>query len=165
VKQKTIHATLVKMMTRGIVLMGESGSGKSRLALSLLYEGAQLVADDMVELFVGPDGLRGRAPNRLKGLIEIRGVGIIDVSAALGRPFVLDEVSIDLVVSLVKRQDKIRRADTPAVSVIALLGREIPEIRIVSDIDARGLLCVVSDVILGGSKTSGRIANLIGIPR
>jgi HPr kinase/phosphorylase len=165
VKQKTVHATLVKMMTRGIVLMGESGSGKSRLALSLLYEGARLVADDVVELFVGPDGLKGRAPDRLRGLIEIRGVGIIDVTAAFGRPFVLEEAGIDLVVRLVKRQDKIRRADTPHVTVVEMLGWEIPEIRIGSNIDARGLLCVVSDVILGGSTASTRITGLIGIPR
>ncbi len=164
-KQKTVHATLVKMMTRGIVLMGESGSGKSRLALSLLYEGAQLVADDVVELFVGPEGLKGRAPDRLKGLIEIRGVGIIDVAAALGRPYVRQETTIDLAVRLVKRQDKIRRAGTPHVTVVDLLGWEIPEIRIGSEIDARGLLCVVSDVILGGSVASTRIKSLIGVPR
>ena len=164
-KQKTIHATLVKLMTRGIVLMGESGSGKSRLALSLLYEGARLVADDVVELFVGPNGLKGRAPDRLKGLIEIRGVGIVDVAAALGRPFVLEEAGIDLVVRLVEREDKTRRADTPHVTVIDLLGREVPEIQLGSDVDARGLICVVSDFILGGSRSSTRISKLIETPR
>jgi len=165
VKQKAVHATRVKMMARGIVLMGESGSGKSRLALSLLYEGARLVADDVVEISLGPDGLKGRAPDRLRGLIEIRGAGIIDVAAALGPSFVLDEVTIDLAVRLVKRQDKIRRADTPHVSVIDLLGREIPEIRIGQDIDVRSLMYIVSDTILGGSVRSGKIRGLVDIPR
>lgn len=161
-KQKTVHATLVKMMARGIVLMGESGSGKSRLALSLLYEGARLVADDVVELFEGPGGLRGRAPDRLRGLIEIRGVGIIDVEAALGRPYVARETAVDLAVRLSGRQDKLRRADIPEVTTVVLLGTKIPEIRIGTDIDAHGLMCVVSDFILGGSATSRAIAGLVG---
>jgi HPr kinase/phosphorylase len=165
VKQNTVHATLVKVMSRGIILMGESGSGKSRLALSLLYEGARLVADDVVELCGGPDGLKGRAPDRLRGLIEIRGVGIIDVAAALGRPFVIEEAAIDLVVRLVRRRDKTRRAHAPQVGVVDLLGRKIPEIRVGDDIDTRGLICVIGDFILGGSAASPIIARLIVPPR
>jgi HPr kinase/phosphorylase len=152
-------------MARGIVLMGESGSGKSRLALSLLYEGGRLVADDIVELFVTPIGIRGRAPDRLKGLMEIRGVGIIDVSKVFGRSFVLDETPVDLVVSLQKRQDGVRKAAPPEVSVADLLGREIPEIRIGAGIDSRELMSVVSDVILGGSIGSVRLKCLIDPPR
>jgi len=164
VKQNTVHATLVKVMSRGIILMGESGSGKSRLALSLLYEGARLVADDVVELCDGPDGLNGRAPDRLKGLIEIRGVGIIDVAAALGRPFVIEEAAIDLAVMLVRRRDKTRRANAPRIGIVNLLGRKIPEIRVGDNIDTRGLLCVISDFILGGSAGSPIIARLIAPP-
>ncbi len=152
-------------MARGIVLMGESGSGKSRLALSLLYEGARLVADDIVELFVAPNGLRGRAPDRLKGLMEIRGVGIVDVAKAFGSSFVLDETSVDLAVSLQKRQDGLRRAAPPEVSVVDLLDREIPEIRIGAGVDGRVLMSVVSDVILGGSFGSPGLKRLIDPPR
>ncbi len=152
-------------MSRGIILMGESGSGKSRLALSLLYEGARLVADDVVELCDGPDGLKGRAPDRLRGLIEIRGAGIIDVAAALGRPFVIEEAAIDLVVRLVRSRDKTRRAHAPQVGVVNLLGRKIPEIRVGDDIDTRGLICVISDFIMGGSAASLIIARLIVPPR
>jgi HPr kinase/phosphorylase len=153
------------MMSRGIVLMGESGSGKSRLALSLLYEGARLVADDVVELRDGPGGLRGRAPDRLRGLIEVRGVGIIDVAAALGRPFVLEEAGIDLVVRLAGNRGTARKAGAPQVGAVDLLGRKIPEIRVGTDIDAKALSCVVSDFILGGSAASPVIARLIGAPR
>jgi len=163
VKQKTVHATLVKIMARGIVLMGESGSGKSRLALSLLYEGARLVADAVVELYDGPGGLKGRAPDRLKGLIEVRGVGIIDVAATFGRPFVMDEAGIDLVVRLDRRWDEARKPTAPQVGIIDLSGRKIPEIRIGTDLDARGVLCVLSDYILRGSVTSPAIARLAGV--
>ena len=151
-------------MTRGIVLMGESGSGKSRLALSLLYEGARLVADDVVELYDGPSGLKGRAPDRLKGLIEIRGVGIIDVAATFGRPFVMDEAGIDLVVRIDRRRDRARKAAAPQVGIVDLLGREIPEIRIGTDLDARSVLCVLSDYILRGSVASPAIMRLVGGP-
>ena len=164
-EKKTIHATLVKLMARGIILMGESGSGKSRLALSLLYEGARLVADDVVELFIGRDGLRGRAPDRLRGLMEIRGAGIVDVSKALGSSFVLEETSVDLVVRLWKEKDGLRRAAGPEVTIVELLGREIPEIRIGADLSGRELMTVVSDVILGGSRGSLKLKSLITPPR
>jgi HPr kinase/phosphorylase len=152
-------------MTRGIVLMGESGSGKSRLALSLLYEGARLVADDVVDLSLGTNGLIGRSPDRLRGLIEIRGVGIVDVSKALGRSFVLEATSIDLAVSLEKRAEGKRRADSPEVSLVTLLGREIPDIRVGSDIDVRVLMSIIADVILGGSGGSSTLRELVVPPR
>jgi hypothetical protein len=92
-------------------------------------------------------------------------VGIIDVTAALGRPFVLEETIIDLAVRLVEDQGEIRRADTLRVGVVDLLGRQVPEIRVGTDTDAHSLICIVSDVILGASGTSARIADLTGIPR
>jgi HPr kinase/phosphorylase len=165
VKHKTVHATLVRLMARGIVIMGESGSGKSRLALSLLYEGARLVADDVVELTAGPSGLRGRPPDRLRGLIEIRGVGIIDVAAAMGRPFVIEETAVDLAVRLMRERDGTREAGAPRVGVVRLLGCEIPEIRVPAGIDVHGLLCVIGDVILGGSGASAGVARLAGPSR
>lgn len=61
----------------GILILGKSGAGKSELALRLIAQGAALVADDRVELFVRSGKLFARAPKTLAGLIEIRGVGII----------------------------------------------------------------------------------------
>lgn len=61
----------------GVLILGESGRGKSDLALRLIERGAALVADDRVELFVQEDRLWARPPARLAGLIEIRGLGIL----------------------------------------------------------------------------------------
>jgi serine kinase of HPr protein (carbohydrate metabolism regulator) len=61
----------------GVLLLGESGKGKSDLALRLIERGAKLVADDRAELFARDGGLHARAPKSLAGLIEVRGAGII----------------------------------------------------------------------------------------
>ena len=77
----------------GILLLGESGSGKSDLALRLIEHGAVLVADDRTELFVRDGELIGRAPAGLEGLLEIRGVGILELPRA-------EDARIDLAVLL-----------------------------------------------------------------
>jgi hypothetical protein len=66
----------------GILLLGESGAGKSTVALKLLARGARLVADDRVELFARDGRLWGRPPASLAGLIEARGVGIVEIDHA-----------------------------------------------------------------------------------
>jgi hypothetical protein len=82
-----IHATCVMLADAaaafkapkdvGVLLLGESGSGKSDLALRLMERGAKLVADDRVELFARDGLMMARAPELLSGLIEVRGAGII----------------------------------------------------------------------------------------
>ena len=74
-----IHGTCVYMNGAGILLRGRSGTGKSDLALRLINDGAQLVADDQVALQIAHGNLLASAPSSLKGLLEIRGVGIIKV--------------------------------------------------------------------------------------
>jgi HPr kinase/phosphorylase len=66
----------------GVLLFGESGAGKSSVALKLLALGAELVADDRVELFVRGDVLWARPPERLAGLFEARGLGILSLAYA-----------------------------------------------------------------------------------
>ena len=70
------HGTVVGFAGRGILLRGAPGSGKSDLALRLIAIGADLVADDQVDLVAGPDGLIARVPPTIAGLIEVRGLGI-----------------------------------------------------------------------------------------
>src|SRR5579863_3848988 len=81
----------------GVLLLGESGAGKSDLALRLIAEGAQLVADDRVELFARDGVLWAQPPKSLAGLIEVRGVGILSLSFE-------PEARIGLVVQLVPRE-------------------------------------------------------------
>lgn len=73
---QTLHASLVALAGRGVLLRGPSGAGKSDLALRLVNEGFDLVADDCVDLVEREGRLHGRAPPALAGLIEVRGLGL-----------------------------------------------------------------------------------------
>ena len=81
----------------GVLLLGDSGTGKSDLALRLIARGAVLVADDRCEIFVKGNALRSRAVQNLAGLIEVRGVGIVRL------PFI-SEARVALVARLVAPQ-------------------------------------------------------------
>src|ERR1700760_1068946 len=72
-----IHASCVAIKGKGVLILGESGAGKSDLALRLIDEGAKLVADDRVELYAAQSALCARAPKSIAGLIEVRGLGVI----------------------------------------------------------------------------------------
>jgi serine kinase of HPr protein (carbohydrate metabolism regulator) len=100
----------------GVLLLGESGSGKSDLALRLIALGAQLVADDRVELFAADGLLMARAPESLAGLIEARGLGIVAL------PFAA-QARIALAVELVAAPDVPRMPESqvyPAPQPLAL---------------------------------------------
>jgi hypothetical protein len=75
--QANIHASCVAIGGRGVLLIGASGAGKSDLALRLIHAGARLVADDRTILFLAKGALHARAPDSIKGLLEIRGLGIV----------------------------------------------------------------------------------------
>jgi len=72
-----IHASCVVIGKSGVLLLGKSGSGKSDLALQLIDQGAVLVADDRTLVWVEKGALHARAPSTIKGLLEIRGLGIV----------------------------------------------------------------------------------------
>jgi hypothetical protein len=72
-----IHATCIAIGKAGVLLLGESGAGKSDLALRLIDDGAALVADDRTELYLARGRLWARAPSSIAGLIEVRGLGVI----------------------------------------------------------------------------------------
>jgi hypothetical protein len=75
--EANIHASCVAIGSRGVLLLGPSGAGKSDLALRLIDGGAKLVADDRTLLFLARGVLHAKAPASIKGLLEIRGVGIV----------------------------------------------------------------------------------------
>jgi len=81
-----VHATCVAMAETGVLLVGPSGSGKSDLALRLIGNGALLIADDRVDLTAEDGVLVARAPEALFGLMEVRGLGIIDLPAGRESP-------------------------------------------------------------------------------
>ncbi len=97
----TIHGVLVDVYGEGVLIMGESGIGKSEAALELIRRGHRLVTDDVVEIRrVDGENLIGTAPDITKHFIELRGIGIVDVKALFGVESVKDSQSIDMVIKL-----------------------------------------------------------------
>ncbi|UWP58158.1 HPr(Ser) kinase/phosphatase [Ruminococcus gauvreauii] len=97
----SIHGVLVDVYGEGVLIMGESGIGKSETALELIKRGHRLVSDDVVELRkVSDETLVGSAPDITRHFIELRGIGIIDVKTLFGVGSVKNTQSIDLVIKL-----------------------------------------------------------------
>ena len=114
-----IHASLVAIDGKGVLLCGKSGMGKSDLAFRLIEnKSAQLVADDVVDLFISEDVLYGKAPDKLKGFLEVRGVGIYSYKY-------LDKIQISLIVNLVDDISMVERL--PLGTKRTLLGIDVEE--------------------------------------
>jgi HPr kinase/phosphorylase len=97
----SIHGVLVDVYGVGVLIMGESGIGKSEAALELIKRGHRLVTDDVVEIRkVSDDTLVGTAPDITRHFIELRGIGIIDVKTLYGVQSVRETQNIDLVITL-----------------------------------------------------------------
>ncbi len=97
----SIHGVLVEIFGEGVLITGESGIGKSESALEIIRRGHRLVSDDVVELRkISDDTIIGRAPDITRHLIELRGIGIIDVKSLFGVECVKDSQKIDFVIKL-----------------------------------------------------------------
>ncbi len=97
----TRHGVLVEVYGEGILLLGESGVGKSETAIELVKRGHRLIADDAVEIKrVSATTLVGRAPDIIRHYVELRGIGIVDVRRLFGMGAVKETEKIDLVINL-----------------------------------------------------------------
>ncbi len=136
----TRHGVLVEVYGEGILIMGESGVGKSETAIELLKRGHRLVADDAVEIKrVSDKTLVGSAPDIIRHFVELRGIGIIDVKEIFGIGAVKDTESIDLIIHLEpwvenKQYDRLGMVDEytnvmginiPSLTIPVKLGRNL----------------------------------------
>ena len=101
----TRHGVLMNIYGQGVLMMGDSGIGKSETAIELLKRGHRLVADDAVEIRRVSNSLYGTAPEIIRHYIEIRGVGVIDVQQLFGMGAVQFDTEIDLVIQLEQWED------------------------------------------------------------
>lgn len=107
----SIHGVLVDVYGVGVLIMGESGIGKSEAALELINRGHRLVTDDVIEIRkVSDDTLVGKAPDITRHFIELRGIGIVDVKSLFGVQSVRETQTIDLVINM-EEWDKNREYD------------------------------------------------------
>lgn len=133
------HGDLLDIFAIGVLLLGESGSGKSECALELVHRGHRLVADDVVEIArLRQDELIGQAPQELRGLMEVRGLGLISIEQLFGAVAVRDTKPIDLIVRLISdpaaQVDRLGLSETteeilgirrPAIAVPVAPGRSL----------------------------------------
>jgi HPr kinase/phosphorylase len=100
----SMHGVLMDVLGMGVLISGESGLGKSELALELISRGHGLVADDVVEFNrTGPAAIDGRCPALLQNLLEVRGLGLLDIKTIFGETAVRRKMRLKLIVHLVRR--------------------------------------------------------------
>ena len=101
----TRHGVFMDILGLGVLLTGESGLGKSELGLELISRGHGLVADDAVDLFkITQSALEGRCPALLLNLLEVRGIGLLDIRAIFGETAVRRKMRLKLIVHLVRKE-------------------------------------------------------------
>ncbi|MDD6980827.1 MAG: HPr(Ser) kinase/phosphatase [Clostridia bacterium] len=97
----THHGVLVEVYGEGVLLLGDSGIGKSETAIELVKRGHRLIADDAVEIKrISPTSLVGQAPELIRHYVELRGIGIVDVRRLFGMGAVKEEEEISLIINM-----------------------------------------------------------------
>ena len=109
----TRHGVFLDVLGVGVMITGDSGVGKSELALELITRGNGLVADDIVELYrISPEALEGRCPELLRDFLEVRGLGILNIRTMFGETAVRRKKSLKLIVHLYRpAHDDLSRLD------------------------------------------------------
>ena len=101
----SMHGVLLDILGLGVLITGESGLGKSELGLELISRGHGLVADDAVDLYrINQDTIEGRCPDLLMNLLEVRGIGLLDIRAIFGETAVRRKMNLKLIVHLVRSE-------------------------------------------------------------
>jgi len=104
-ERTTRHGVFMDILGLGVLLTGESGLGKSELGLELISRGHGLVADDAVDIYrVSQTALEGRCPDLLMNLLEVRGIGLLDIKAIFGETAVRRKMRLKLIVHLVRKE-------------------------------------------------------------
>ncbi len=99
------HGVFMDILGLGVLLTGESGLGKSELGLELISRGHGLVADDVVDLYrIAQTAVEGRCPELLRNLLEVRGIGLLDIKAIFGETAVRRKMRLKLIVHLVRKE-------------------------------------------------------------
>ena len=101
----SMHGVFMDILGLGVLITGESGLGKSELGLELISRGNGLVADDSVDLYrINQATIEGRCPDLLQNLLEVRGIGLLDIRAIFGETAVRRKMRLKLIVHLVRKE-------------------------------------------------------------
>lgn len=99
-EETLMHGVFLSIYGKGVIIRGDSGIGKSEIALELIKRGHILIADDAIELYHIGQHIVGKPPKVLKNVLELRGVGVIDISKMFGVSSVLEKDNVDLIIQL-----------------------------------------------------------------
>lgn len=103
--RQTVHGVFMDILGLGVLITGESGLGKSELGLELISRGHGLVADDAVDLYrINQTTIEGRCPELLQNMLEVRGIGLLDIRAIFGETAVRRRLRLRLIVRLVRKE-------------------------------------------------------------
>lgn len=128
-----MQGTLVRLFGRGVLLAGESGTGKTACSIRLARKGHDWVADDVIVVKREEDGtLRGRAHSKIAGLAGIRGEGVVRADKVLPPGGIIKETSVDLVVSLVREPVP----EAGRISFRRVMGKKLPQLELPCSLDA-----------------------------
>ena len=126
-----LYGVMMSIYGRGIMITGKSGIGKSELALDLISRGHVLVADDRVDVTRVHTSIICQAPAMLKRKLEIRGLGIVDVTRMFGINSFLNKINLDFVIKLVKFDEEMESDRlNPINDKLNILGLEVPMLTI-----------------------------------
>ena len=143
-ERTTRHGVFMDILGLGVLLTGESGLGKSELGLELISRGHGLVADDAVDLYrVSQTALEGRCPELLMNLLEVRGIGLLDIKAIFGETAVRRKMRLKLIVHLVRKETMEREFERLPYEPLYEEILEIPIRKVVIAVDAGRNLAVL----------------------
>lgn len=124
-----LFGVMMSIYGKGIMITGKSGIGKSELALDLIKRGHVLIADDRVDVSRIHNDIMCTSPELLKKMLEIRGLGIVDVTRLFGAQSYLEKCELDLVINLTRLEETIEMDRlNPISNSIDVLGVDIPQI-------------------------------------
>ena len=126
----TIHGVFLDVLGMGVLITGDSGVGKSELALELISRGSGLIADDVTELYrIGPETVEGRCPPLLKDFLEVRGLGVLNIRSIFGEAALRPRKNLKLIVHLGKPTARMERLPLNAGSE-RIMGVDIRKVMI-----------------------------------
>jgi len=130
----SLHGVCMDVLGMGVIITGDSGSGKSELGLELISRGAGLVADDVVDIYrIGPDTLQARCPALLRDFLEVRGLGVLNIRTIFGETSVRPNKNVRLIIHLasVRHVDQAPLERLPLnASVVDILGVKVAKVTI-----------------------------------
>jgi HPr kinase/phosphorylase len=143
-ERTTRHGVFMDILGLGVLLTGESGLGKSELGLELISRGHGLVADDAVDLYrISQTALEGRCPDLLLNLLEVRGIGLLDIKAIFGETAVRRKMRLKLIVHLVRKETLERDFERLPYEPLYEEILDVPVLKVVIAVDAGRNLAVL----------------------